>query len=248
MSNRDSDLGSRNPELIRFVYFDLDDTLLDHRHAERQALAEVCGTYAEHFGRFALETVQETYHRHNVVLWQQYSAGRVGKMALKRLRFEQLLNALAVDGLAAEEVSDHYLDCYARHWQFPAPAREAFDEIADHLPVGVLTNGFTEIQQHKLERFPEIRERLRAVVISEEVGHLKPHPKLFAHATARAGVPPGAILYVGDSYLSDVEGALQAGWQIAWYTTDDVTETPASVFRFDQWPALTTYVRERTSR
>jgi FMN phosphatase YigB (HAD superfamily) len=66
---------------------------------------------------------------------------------------------------------------------------------------------------------------------------MKPHSKLFAHATDVAGVQADAILYIGDSYTSDVQGATRAGWQMGWYTTheDDIDEP---VFRFRQWSDL----------
>ena len=58
---------------VRFVYFDLDDTLLDHRAAERAALADCCADHVEHFNGHDLGHVQDTYHRHNVPLWKQYA-------------------------------------------------------------------------------------------------------------------------------------------------------------------------------
>lgn len=222
-----------------FIYFDLDDTLLDHRHAERLALADVCRDFEHAFGRFDLVHVQETYHRHNVQLWHRYALGDIEKDELKRLRFEQLLVALAVGDLQAGDVNEHYLDCYARHWTFIEGAREAFLAVAARYPVGILTNGFSEVQHAKLDRFPELRERTRAVIISEEVGFMKPHPQLFAHAATRAGVPPAEILYVGDSFTSDVRGGLDAGWQVAWYRGDpNRLNGEAGAFCFETWDAL----------
>lgn len=221
----------------RFVYFDLDDTLLDHRHAERCALADVCAELSDLFGDFAVEHVQEVYHTHNVVLWQQYAEGRLTKDALKRLRFERLLQALSLDAMEPEALSDHYLACYARHWTYVEGARAAFDAVAARYPVGILTNGFAEVQQAKLDRFPELRAAAQALVISEDVGYMKPHPRIFAHAAEVAGVPGEAILYVGDSYSSDVRGARGAGWQVAWFTAA-ATDEAEGVFSFQTWPAL----------
>lgn len=221
---------------VRFVYFDLDDTLLDHRAAEKAALQDVCTAF-DALGAFDLAHVQETYHAHNVPLWKQYAEGAIGKDDLKRLRFERLLQALAVTELDADAVHEHYLTRYARHWTYRPGAADAFAAVARHRPVGIVTNGFSEVQAAKLDQFPELRTRSRAVVISEDVGYMKPHPRLFSHAAAEAGVAPEHILYVGDSYHSDVRGALGAGWQIAWYTDADASEH-ADVFRFDRWPTL----------
>ncbi len=221
---------------IRFVYFDLDDTLLDHRRAERLALADLYEAHRPHFGEHSLEVLRTTYHAHNVVVWRRYAAGALTKAEAKHLRFARTLDALGLTTLDPDALSDEYLACYARHWAFIDGARAAFHAVADRLPVGILTNGFVEVQNAKLERFPDLRDRARAVVISEEVGHLKPHPKLFAHATDVSGTPPEAILYVGDSYHSDVEGARGAGWDVAWFTSDGSRDE--RVFRFHDWNDL----------
>lgn len=221
-----------------FIYFDLDDTLLDHRRAERSALADVCSAFDGVFARFDVAHVQEIYHRFNEDLWHRYSHGEIAKEDLKRLRFERLLEALATDGAEPDALSNHYLDCYARHWTFVDGAREAFHAIADRYRVGILTNGFSEIQHAKVERFPELRVRVEAFLISEEVGFMKPDRRLFEHAAAVAGVPPGEILYVGDSYNSDVRGALGAGWQVAWFRGDPARVADQPVLCFSSWPVL----------
>ncbi len=217
----------------RFVYFDLDDTLLDHRAAERAALADCCAAFAG-FERHAADVVQATYHAHNAPLWRQYAAGEIGREDVQRLRFERLCQALALD-LDPAALGAAYLDRYAERWTWMPGAEAAFLAIAERLPVGLLTNGFAEVQHAKLDRFPALRERAAAVVVSEEVGVMKPHPAIFAHATEAAGVAAGEILYVGDSLHSDVEGGLAAGWQVAWFRGDAHPE----VFVFDDWSALT---------
>jgi HAD superfamily hydrolase (TIGR01509 family) len=56
-----------------------------------------------------------------------------------------------------------------------------------------------------------------AVVVSQRVGTIKPHPAIFAAARAALGDPdPRAILHVGDDWAADVEGARAAGWQVAY--------------------------------
>jgi HAD superfamily hydrolase (TIGR01549 family) len=220
---------------LAFVYFDLDDTLLDHRAAEREALADCCSTFAAHFNGHPVAHVQETYHTHNVPLWRQYAAGEIDRHDVQRLRFERLHTALDLDGLDAAHLGETYLDRYAAHWGWTDGAEAAFRAIADRFPVGLLTNGFADVQHAKLDRFPMLRERADAVVISEEVGVMKPHAAIFAHAATQAGVEPGAILYVGDSLHSDVEGGHGAGWQVAWYGGDPAR---SEVFVFDEWTAL----------
>jgi 5'-nucleotidase len=231
---------------VEGVFFDLDDTLLDHRGAERAALSETCRAFGDLLVRHTETEIHDLYHRGNVHLWREYAAGSIAKEHLKEERFALLLDAVGLDRRSANEVSDHYLACYARHWSLPAGALQAFHSIADRYPVGIITNGFSEIQQAKMARFPEIRSRLDALVVSEEVGIMKPNPGIFRHAETRIGIPANQLLYVGDSLQSDVEGALAAGWQAAWYTTAADGEI-SNVLVFSNWADLTARLLDRAA-
>jgi putative hydrolase of the HAD superfamily len=74
-----------------------------------------------------------------------------------------------------------------------------------------------------IDRYAEARgwlPHLRAIVVSQRVGTIKPQPAIFKAARAALGSPePGAILHVGDDWAADVVGASAMGWQTAWLTT-----------------------------
>jgi HAD superfamily hydrolase (TIGR01509 family) len=73
-----------------------------------------------------------------------------------------------------------------------------------------------------VERYAEARgwdADLVAIVVSQRVGVIKPHPAIFEAARAALGNPaPAAILHVGDDWAADVVGAADAGWRTAWVT------------------------------
>lgn len=57
---------------------------------------------------------------------------------------------------------------------------------------------------------------LEAIIVSQRVGVVKPHPAIFEAARAALGSPsPAAILHVGDDWSADVVGAQAAGWRTA---------------------------------
>lgn len=49
------------------------------------------------------------------------------------------------------------------------------------------------------------------VVVSGEIGFVKPHPITFAQLLAPFGVPTARAVYVGDNWLADVQGAKRIG-------------------------------------
>lgn len=225
---------------IRFVYFDLDDTLLDHEEAERKALADVRDRYSALFGTLSVDELQEIYHSINAPLWRRYADGEIDKETVQHQRFDNLLSAVDAPHADSTLVGRFYVQRYGEHWTFISGARDAFTSIAQKVPVGVLTNGFAEVQSKKLDQFPVLREQSDAVVICEEIGVLKPDPQVFHYATEQAGVAADEVLYVGDSYRSDVQGAKPFGWNVAWYAPGgtDGRSLDEGGFAFSEWKEL----------
>jgi len=66
---------------------------------------------------------------------------------------------------------------------------------------------------------------LDAVIVSQRVGTIKPHPEIFRQAAAMLRAPPERILHVGDDWAADVVGAARAGWKVA-YVRNRQADTP----------------------
>lgn len=227
----------------RFVYFDIDDTLLDHGHAERRALEDLISGFPDVFAGLDRLEIRRAYEAVNSRVWKEYAEGTRDKDGTKYGRFELMLDLLGIAGRSAPTtLGNAYLDLYGQHWRFMDGAEDAWETIADMVPVGLLTNGFSEIQRAKLSRFPILERHARHVVISEETGWLKPHPELFSYARDLTGAAPEEILYVGDSAKSDVEGGLQSNWRVAWFGGSD--HPSDRVFCFQDWNELTQHVSE----
>ncbi|MEO1023011.1 MAG: HAD family hydrolase [Bacteroidota bacterium] len=205
----------------KFIFFDLDDTLLNHKKAEQNGLADVHQHFPE-VQSVPLAHLKETYHQINKGLWEEYGRGEIDRHILHRMRFEETFLALGIMPSLYEEAGKVYMNYYRNHWEWIDGAEATYKRIAEQFPVGIITNGFAETQQMKIDQFG-FAESARHIVISEEIGVMKPHPKIFDHATALAGVEREEILYVGDSYTSDVVGGLNAGWKVAWLTSQRPT-------------------------
>jgi HAD superfamily hydrolase (TIGR01549 family) len=204
---------------VRFVYFDLDDTLIDHKRAQERALVDVWTQYPE-LQKIEPLVLASEFARANHRLWEAYRNSEVGQSELRRLRFEQTFRQLGVTAPDWREVDQVYMECYERHWDWIPGARDALVQISRHYPTGIVTNGFTFVQKKKFEYF-SLNRHTRHLIISEEVGHLKPHPHIFAFAAEKSGHAPSELLYVGDSYASDIAGGHRCGWSTAWFHKDD---------------------------
>ena len=90
------------------------------------------------------------------------------------------------------------------------------DALKGKAKLGIITNGFTALQQIRLER-TGLRDHFDALVISEEVGVPKPDPRIFDYALEQAGNPDRErVLMVGDTAESDIRGGMNAGLSTVW--------------------------------
>jgi putative hydrolase of the HAD superfamily len=95
------------------------------------------------------------------------------------------------------------------HVNFLAQVRQAYATALvsnfDHGPTarGVLRTG-------------KVDEHFHHIVVSDEHGWRKPHPKIFADALSALGVEPVDALFVGDSPQDDIVGAKTVGMDVAW--------------------------------
>ncbi|MDR9417867.1 HAD family hydrolase [Gracilimonas sp.] len=206
----------------KFIYFDLDDTLLDHKKAEQAGLRDVYAHF-DMFDGIAEEQLLTTYHKINRGLWEEYGRGEIDRHELHRRRFQETFREIGVDEGVHEHAGKVYMKYYRNHWEWIDGAKESYLKIAEQYKVGIITNGFAETQWLKIDRF-NLKETTGHFVISEEVGEMKPHPKVFDRATDLAGVKREDILYVGDSFTSDVVGGSKANWQVAWYTKNPIEQ------------------------
>lgn len=200
----------------KVIYFDLDDTLLDHKAAERAGLTEIYACFPV-LREVAIDRLADTYYQINRTQWERYSRKEITREQLQQNRFKLTLLRLGLDARQHQAMGRYYMRCYRNHWQWISGAKEAYDNIRRRYPVGILTNGFTETQQKKFKYF-NFYTTADYRVISEEVGALKPDPNVFEHATKLAGVAPDQVLYIGDSFTSDIEGGANYGWNTAWFT------------------------------
>ncbi|MQA95685.1 MAG: HAD-IA family hydrolase [Streptosporangiales bacterium] len=188
---------------------DLDGTVVDYDRTEDAALRDVHGAYFE--GRLPLGEFRRAFHRANDELWAAYRRREIDLDRLRVERFARLGAHPTPPGrLAAlfERRLGHRVTLFA-------DALPALRALAQVTRLVLVTDGIAAVQHAKLRR-SRIRALFEHVVVSTEVGHRKPDPRLLRYALALAGAEPRRALVVGDSQVSDGEGARRAGLDFCW--------------------------------
>lgn len=69
--------------------------------------------------------------------------------------------------------------------------------------------------RHSLDRVG-LAQWFEVVVVSADVGRVKPHPLVFETALSEMNARPETTLYVGDNWLGDIQGAKRLGLKAVW--------------------------------
>ncbi len=102
---------------------------------------------------------------------------------------------------------------YPAHTAILPNAAETLQNLRDKgYLLGVLTNGYTHIQNRKLD-VSGLRPLLDYAMITGDENIQKPHPEAFRRMALRLGVHPADCVYVGDNPINDVQGARSVGMQ-----------------------------------
>lgn len=195
-----------------WLWFDADGTLFDYAQAEGNALQRTFQALSLPFD----ERVLDTYRRINSELWQALERQEITAPVLQVRRFELLLETLQSAG-SAPQLSRAYLEHLALGTELMEGAYEVVHTLAATCQIAIITNGLKAVQRSRLSRSP-IREFVRALIISEEVGAAKPHAAFFDAAMSRTGNPPRReVLVIGDSLTSDMRGGVDYGLDTCWF-------------------------------
>ncbi|WP_274648906.1 HAD family hydrolase [Paenibacillus humicola] len=202
---------------IEAVFFDLDDTLYDQLDSFRGAVEDTLP--ADLWAGLEMDELFRRVRYYGDRLLDRYAAG---KLTFKELRVQRMILAFADLGIALDERQAETLQTRYRNGQQRIKLSPGAGELIaalqrGGLDVGILTNGPVDHQMNKIRSLG-----LDAVIqpgrlfISDALGIAKPDPRVFLQVSEITGHAPERCLYVGDAWVNDVTGPLEAGWHSIW--------------------------------
>ncbi len=114
----------------------------------------------------------------------------------------------------APNLDNLYWSTYMDYMVFRPHFADFLDAIKP-MPIAIVTDMTADWQLKKIVRLG-LQEHITAVVTSEEAGHDKPHPDIFALAADKLSTEPGSLCMIGDSWEKDILGALQFNMHCFW--------------------------------
>lgn len=224
--------------MVKTIFLDLDETLLDFSRAEacalERALRESGAPYSEE--------IRRRYHEINAEQWELLEDGVLTREETLIRRFERLFAELGLEP-PDKGFSDRY-ESYLENgrWLLPG-ARELLETLAPKYRLYAASNGGGAVQNRRLEG-AGIRQYFQGIFISEEIGFDKPGTAFFDACFAR--IPDfrrEESVMIGDSLTSDIRGGRNAGLRTCWYNPRKLEPRPDiqpdyQVFALEEIPAL----------
>lgn len=203
---------------IKHIFFDLDATLWDFEKNSYETLHEMydqddmnvqCGVDFESF--------HCEYKKINAELWRLYGLNEVTKEELRYQRFHKTFLYFNFENLdLAKHWADKYVFISPRKTNLIHGAIDILDYLKPNYDLHIITNGFKEAQEIKFECC-NLKPYFFEILISEELGVHKPNKRIFEMAQNLVNATHEECVMIGDSFESDVEGALNANWQAIYF-------------------------------
>lgn len=200
------------------LFFDLDDTLWDFQANAHEALMDL---FEKHQLNRYFTTFDQFYHLYepkNIELWVAYGAGTITKDFLSLERFSYPLRSVGIHNKPfARLLNTDFLVIMTTKTKLIPHAKEVLEELRAHAyNLTIVSNGFRDVQYDKL-RNSGLIHYFDTIVLSEEVGFMKPDPRFFQYALDKNAVAAKDVLLVGDNYEADIVGARQMGIEALYF-------------------------------
>ena len=192
--------------MIKSVFLDLDDTVLDFRHAEREAIS----TALESLGIEPIEALLTRYSEINLECWKLLERGEITREEVKTRRFSILFSELSYNG-SPEQTQKIYERALGTSHKFVDGAEEMLEILSKKYDLYIASNGMLNVQIPRIKG-ADIAKYFKDIFISEQIGKNKPSLEFFEACFSKIeGFQKDNCIIVGDSPSSDILGGKRAG-------------------------------------
>ncbi len=198
--------------MVKFLFLDLDDTILDFKKAEHIAVKQVIAQA----GAEPTDEVCARYSRINQQHWQMLERGEISREEVLVNRFAVLFQELGCTADARQTARSYERLLGLGHDFLPGAEETVKQVLFGRYRLFLASNGTASVQDSRLKR-AGLYPYFEKVFISQEIGFNKPAREYFDACFAQIdGFQPEQCMMVGDSLTSDILGGMRAGIKTCW--------------------------------
>lgn len=198
------------------LFIDLDDTLWDTYHNNKECLEEIYNAYnfGSHYASF--EAFYDIFMPHNLDLWAKYRTGEIDKQTLIVERFRYMTRPMGIEDVGAiMKMNNEFLQLTTKKTRLIPGAIELMEYLRPSYRMFILSNGFREVQFKKLSN-SGLAPYFERMVLSEDASIQKPHKGIFDFALRNTNSRRTESLMIGDSWDADIIGAYNSKIDQIW--------------------------------
>ena len=204
---------------IRHIFFDLDNTLWDHRKNAILTLnelfqrKEINEKYNLLFDEFHAK-----YNEINEDLWIKIRDGIIDKDFLRKHRFyDTFLHFDIHDEELTDYFEKHFLDEIINYNELIDGTLEILEYLKSKgYQLHVVSNGFHEVTNRKVEK-SGLTKYFETVTSAEDAHAMKPDERIFEYSLNLANAKKSESIFIGDDWIADVKGAQNFGMEVIFF-------------------------------
>lgn len=204
---------------IQHIFFDLDNTLWDHRKNAYLTLKEIFKKekVSERF-QLEFEEFHTEYFTINERLWEQIRDGEIDKEYLRKHRFYDSFLFFGIDDFdLAQTFENNFLDVILNYNDLVEGTFELLEYLSEKkYKLHILSNGFKEVTYQKCE-LSGIKNYFETITSADEINIRKPHPEVYEYALNKANAKKEESIMIGDDWIADVEGGKSFGLKVVFF-------------------------------
>ncbi len=191
---------------IKYVFLDLDDTVLDFKRSERTAISKTLS----HFGFEPDNALVTRYSEINRAMWKMLERGETTRAQMRTERFRIFFSEIGC-GASGEEAMSVYEGALKKTCFFIQNSQDVLEKLSKSYSLYLASNGTAAVQTSRIE-VSGIAKYFDNIFISDLIGHNKPAREFFDYCFSQImGFERDRAIIVGDSLSSDILGGINAG-------------------------------------
>lgn len=203
--------------MIRAIFFDLDDTLVDDTISLELCAEQAARELASDRGVSPVD-LADAYVDAAIDFWTQLgpSSPKPPSGEIRPSMWRWALQRFDIgDPALAERLADRFDELRVERVELFPEALPVLQSLHGRYRMAIITNGYAETHEQKIARL-ELERFFDGIVLAGELAMVKPDPAVFAHAMEMLRVGPDESVMVGDRYDRDIQGAHAAGMRAIW--------------------------------
>lgn len=197
--------------MYKAIFLDIDDTVLNFPKSSE-------GAFKDTFDHFNLDFTDDLYNVYleiNDHLWKKQKNEEISVSDVINTRFELLKEEVKLD-IDSNQVRYHFQRELGRQHFLEKSADFMVQSLSKNYKIYAASNSQKSMQENRL-KLAGLFEHFTDFFISDDIGYEKPNVKFFEESLRRVELTADQVLMVGDSLISDMYGAYNAGLDRCWY-------------------------------